>query len=405
MENREQIKSGWFIDIHDCCGCGACEQICPKACITMLRDSEGFEIPQKELSGCIQCNRCQDVCPVFNQWQVNIENKECYACRTLDEDLLENSSSGGVFTHLAEVVLEYGGIVLGAAFDENWNVKLLAIKNKTDIYRLRGSKYVAASVRHTYQETKKALQEEKWVLYSGTPCQIAGLKHYLGGKNYETLITVDIMCHGVPSPKVWNKYLEEIAQNKIIKQINFRSKVFGWDRYALQITDNEKDILVLESNSRNIYMRGFLNNLYNRRSCSKCPARGFNNGSDITIGDYWELERQNDSVRDNKGMSLVIIHTHRGKSWIERIKNKMEMTEVDYNGILSSGCHRTLLKSASAHPNRSHFFRCLDDVNVVSDLIELELQGAIVQKENFIKTMGIVLHQQYHKILHLWRKR
>lgn len=395
----------WFIDILDCCGCGACEQVCPVNCISMFENSEGFLIPHKILDQCIQCGRCETVCPVLNKREPDIAAKNCYMCRTQDKQLLDKSSSGGVFTHLAETILDSGGIVFGAAFDEEWGVKMVGIENKESLALLRGSKYVAASVGHTYAEALRAIKADRWVLYTGTPCQIAGLTHFLR-KDYEKLLKVDIMCHGVPSPMVWKRYLKDLATDNRVKSISFRSKTFGWNRYALKV-EGEKGVLIHEPNDENIYMRGFLDNLYNRTSCSKCPARGFNNGSDMTIGDYWELESQHPESFDNKGMSLVVVHSSRGEEWRKMIADCVVMEAVDFQGVLLSGNHGTLWHSAAAHYGRDYFFRHLVESKPISKQIEkaLRLEKPFTIKERIVKIMKHLLGDQYDNIRKIWRKK
>lgn len=358
----------WFIDLNDCCGCGACEQSCPTGCIFMSENQEGFLMPQKDIDHCIDCGVCQKVCPVLNKQALTISDRMCFSCRTTNNDILEKSSSGGIFTHLSEKIIEQGGVVYGVAFDNNWETKVVFADNKEDIHLLRGSKYVNAAVGHAYQDVLRHIQNGKMVLFSGTPCQVSGLNRYLQCKKYDNLITIDIMCHGVPSPKVWRKYLYEVAKGNDVHNISFRSKAFGWNRYALLIEDGN-GILLHEPNINNVFMRGFLNNLYNRNSCSNCPARGFSSGSDLTIGDYWEIEQDNPEF-DNRGVSLVTVNTPKGMSLLEKVRADLSIQKVDFSSILKSNCHSTLLNSAPIHPNRKYFFSHLDKTDNVSSLIE-----------------------------------
>ena len=401
----ENLRMEWFIDIYDCCGCGACEQVCPVGCISMSENREGFLVPIKALDQCIQCGRCEKVCPVLNKREPDATAKSCYMCKTQDEQLLDKSSSGGVFTHLAEWVLDSGGIVFGAAFDEDWGVKMLGVEDKESLALLRGSKYMTASVGHTYVEALQALRIDRWVLYTGTPCQIAGLTHFLQ-KDYEKLLKVDIMCHGVPSPMVWKRYLKDLSQGNQVKNVSFRSKTFGWNRYALKV-EGENAVLVHEPNDENIYMRGFLNNLYNRTSCAKCPARGFNNGSDLTIGDYWELENLYPEAFDNKGMSLVIVHTPKGDEWRKKIADCSVMEPVEFQGVLQSGNHGTLWRSAVTHYGRNYFFSHLDESVPIGKQIEtaLRLEKPLTTKEKTVKIMKHLLGSQYYQIRDRWHRK
>lgn len=222
-------------DKKDCCGCSACVQRCPKQCISLYEDEEGFLYPRVDKTVCIDCGLCEKVCPVLNQSEGH-EPIAVYAAKNPNEEIRMQSSSGGIFTMLAERIIDEGGVVFGACWDKDWNVVHDYAESKEDIAKFRGSKYVQSNIGETFKQTETFLIEGRKVLFSGTPCQIAGLKHFLL-KDYDNLLTIEIICHSVPSPGVWKKYLtEELNSNGLtigdIQQINFRDKSTGWETYS-----------------------------------------------------------------------------------------------------------------------------------------------------------------------------
>ena len=234
-----------------------------------------------------------------------------YAATNGNEDIREQSSSGGIFTLLAETTINNGGIVFGAAFNEKWEVEHIHVDNINDLKRLRGSKYVQSNIGGCYSIAEKFLKEGKEILFSGTPCQIAGLKRFLR-KEYKNLRTVDFVCHGTPSPWVWGKYIEETGQaNSIatITDIQFRNKAEGWKKFSLQIKYtgcNGKEKTFREPLNENLFMKCFLRDLCLRPSCYKCPARSGKSGSDITLADLWGAQQICPQIDDDKGLSLIL---------------------------------------------------------------------------------------------------
>ena len=297
-------------DKRNCCGCGACVQRCPKLCITMQSDKEGFAYPVVDTKQCTNCGLCEKVCPVINQ-QPERQPIATYAATNSSETVREQSSSGGIFTLFAEGTINKGGIVFGAAFNEKWAVEHTFADKIDDIKKFRGSKYVQSNIGNSYAAAEKILKEGKEILFCGTPCQIAGLKRFLR-KEYKNLKTVDFVCHGVPSPWVWKKYLGEVCHaNNIenITDIQFRNKAEGWKNYSFVIkyTNNEGYKRELrEKIGNNLYMKCFLSDLCLRPSCYKCPARNGKSGSDITLGDLWGAEYICPEVDDDKGLSLIL---------------------------------------------------------------------------------------------------
>lgn len=294
-----------------CCGCNACVQKCPQNCITMQADSEGFDYPIINLETCIDCGLCQKICPAINQYSSRKPIK-IYAAKSKREEVRMKSSSGGIFTELAEQTIQDGGIVFGARFDSNWNV----IHDYTDsiegLAKFRGSKYVQSKIGNNYIYVEQFLKNNKKVLFSGTPCQIAGLRRFLN-KEYKSLLLVDIVCYGVPSPLIWTDYINTLnKKNHLpITNILFRDKCTGWSNSSISITKSDSFVLN-ETLSKNMFITGFFSNLYLRPSCHKCSAKEGKSQSDITIADYWGINEVNASFNDNKGISLVMINTEKG---------------------------------------------------------------------------------------------
>ena len=373
---------------QDCCGCSACVQKCPKQCILMIEDEEGFLYPKVDLSNCIDCHLCEKVCPIIYK-DVPGDVVACYAAINPDKEVRKVSSSGGVFTMLAEQTIKESGVVVGASFDEQWRVCHSSAETLEGRAAFRGSKYVQSNIGNTYKETLHFLNSGRKVLFSGAPCQIAGLKHYLG-KEYENLLTVDFICHGVPSPGVFRSYLEEelnnyaaprsrkkkiissssnhhvpegdilIPQGITITDIRFRDKKEGWKKYSFTLHlveegsgDGKKNTVILSTiASNNIFMKGFFSDLYLRPSCYNCPSKSLSSGSDITIADYWRIERIHPELDDDMGVSAVIVKTEKGVNMSSSFSKEMILS--DFSFIRKYNC--PLDKSATIPNCRIDFF-------------------------------------------------
>lgn len=330
-------------DKSQCCGCHACTSICAKHCITMHEDNEGFLYPVVDEATCTDCGLCEKVCPVINQDEPRKPLK-VYAAKNRNEEIRRQSSSGGIFTPLAESVIREGGVVFGAKFDKEWNVIHAWTDTIEGIADFRGSKYVQSTIGNTYREAREFLKQGRKVLFSGTPCQIAGLRKYLR-KEYDNLLTVDVVCHGVPSPLVWRKYLEETRENlraerdaekntissslmdlPVITGISFRDKTHGWKKFGFRLryaaskaagnsvsaSANDSERTLLQPFPDNVFMKGFLKNLYLRPSCYDCTARSGKSGSDISIADFWGVQNYYPEFDDDKGIGLVLVNTEKG---------------------------------------------------------------------------------------------
>ena len=338
-------------------------QKCPQNCISMKEDNEGFLYPDINENACIKCGLCEKVCPVINNIEKNIEKiPMAYAVYAKDNMIREDSSSGGMFTLLAEKVLEKKGIVFGAAFDDKWQVKHIAIDDANKLYLLRGSKYLQSKIEDTFIQVKNALNKGKEVLFSGTECQIVALKKFLG-KEYCNLITVGVLCHGVPSPKVWKKYLEfrEKEANSKVENITFRNKCSGWKEYSLTIRFKNKE-QYSEIFYQDLYMKMFLNNICLRPSCHACRFKELNRKSDITIGDFWGIEQIASEMDDDRGTSLVLVHSTKGMEILKSILNRVEIKEVDANCSLPKDADSR--HSVPIHRNREKLFEEIEKVDI-----------------------------------------
>ena len=350
----------------NCCGCNACVQICPQKCIIMEEDYEGFLYPKIELQKCINCRLCEKVCPVLNRFSSSTV-LDSYACYTYNEYIQERSSSGGILYEMSKYILEKKGIVCGACFDENWEVFHSCADNVEDSVKFRGSKYVQSKIGDVYSHVKDYLKKGKYVLFIGTPCQVSGLNHFLL-KKYENLITVDIICHSVPSPKVWRYYLAEISRYNSVTNVQFRDKSNGWKNYSIKVNSDDR-ILLHEGKKQNLYMRGFLEDLYTRPSCSDCPARNYTSGSDFTIGDFWGCEKYYSIAQFEKGCSIVLINTVKGKTLFFNMKENFYSVPVPYEYVEPYGLHKPLTSSSKPHYNREYFYKNLEVTKSIRFLI------------------------------------
>lgn len=347
----------------DCCGCSACVQVCPKECIDMRADTEGFLYPKVDEDACVECGICEKTCPVINPYKSLQIVPDSYVCRVYDEELRLQSSSGGIFTLLASYIIENGGVVFGAAFDNEWNVAHDWTDSMEGLSKFRGSKYVQSVIGNTFKKVKEFLIAGRLVLFTGTPCQITGLKHYLN-REYENLYSIDIVCHSVPSPKIWKKYLLEVCNFNLstIQYVTFRNKDCGWREYGLKIVTG--DLVVDGSNTQNTYMKGFLKDLYTRPSCSECPARNYKSGSDIMLADSWGLNIYHPDWDDNKGMSLVLVKTTKGKYLKDLLFNNVFGEEVPYEEVEDRGLHAPITLSSKPHILRKYFFKRIEKERV-----------------------------------------
>ena len=335
---------------HKCCGCAGCQSICPHGCITMQSDDEGFAYPLVDKARCTNCGLCARACPILNRKTCTNQMK-AYAAINNDQQIRLQSSSGGVFSALAECVLAQGGVVFGAAFDENFVVRHMACKSLEDLPKLRTSKYVQSSIGECFKQAKMFLAQGRLVYFTGTPCQIAGLKSFLI-RDYENLITQDIICHGVPSPLVWQKYLEYKSKGLKPANVNFRDKSYSWENFAFRI-DN-KDNIYIKPHLQDKFMRMFLLNKILRPSCHKCAFKGDGHLADITLADFWGKNiKLVPQFNDNKGCNLILTRTQKGEEILNLAKTKITFAPVPVDKALNGNA--MYFKSASAFLRPKNF--------------------------------------------------
>lgn len=354
-----------------CCGCEACVQKCPVSCITMEQDEEGFRYPYIEETKCIHCSMCEKVCPVLMNERFDAIQEEVYADPIAyggwhrDIVVRADSSSGGAFALFADEVLKKDGVVYGAAFTEPCSVAHISVRTKTDLGRLHGSKYVQSNMQGVYSKIQEDLKAGKTVLFSGTPCQNAGLLSYLGYKD-EKLYLLDFICHGVPSPSVFAQYIDYLNKDKRSKVIDFKFRVKdkGWNQSGLQlgtkISFSDGAIVRNYPALKDPYMNGFLEDVYLRPSCYSCPFKKIPKyTSDITIADFWGINRVMPEMNDGKGTSLVLIHNRHGEELFDRVKCDFVFKACpDWKTAVRK--NQTLLKSAVVTEDREGFYELLN---------------------------------------------
>lgn len=349
-----------IIDKSKCSGCKACYNVCPLNCINMIIDEEGFWYPKVNEDECSQCGLCEKVCPELNIYTSDkyFDIPQAFAAWNINDGIRIASSSGGIFTIIAEWIISHEGVVFGAGYDENFNVVHREITTSKDLAQLRGSKYVQSDIGESYKKAKFHLENNKIVLFTGTPCQIAGLHNYLD-KDYPNLYTCDLVCHGVPSPEVFGKYKKfvEDKYNSKIQSISFRDKKYGWKTYSLSIKFSNGNEY-RKNLKEDPFLLGFLKNYYLRPSCYTCPYSKIPRSADITLGDYWGIGNKYPDLDDNLGVSLLLINSEKGIFLLESCKEMLEIHEGDLEyAIKHNPC---IVKPVNKPKERDKFF---DDFN------------------------------------------
>lgn len=413
-----------FSNKQDCCGCHACMQKCPKHSITMKMDEEGFLYPNVDKTTCVDCGLCEKVCPVLIKWKVSLP-LQVFAAKNNDDSICKNSSSGGVFFLLAEKTIMDGGVVFGARFDRLWDVEHAYTENIEGITQFMGSKYVQSRIGNTYQKAEEFLKAGRQVLFTGTPCQIAGLKHYLR-REYDNLLCVDVICHGSPSPGVWRDYLRSIIspvgrKNTVsssnysplseryalqIKGISFRDKRLGWKKFSFVLHTSQGGSRS-EGNSvspsiktfsepvyKSLWMRSMLHNFMLRPSCYNCPARKGSSGSDILLGDFWGINRCYPEFYSEKGVSLVLAYTEKGKAIIQSFG--LILHNATYADALD--CNANIEQSEKMPDFRNTFFESCNKIGSVNSMIktckEIEPHPVTILLKKVIRKIQIILSKK-----------
>lgn len=372
------------IDKEKCCGCSACVQVCPKHCISFEEDKYGFYYPSIKKEFCIDCGLCEKVCPYLNP-NGHHNPFKVLAAFNPNEEIRMKSSSGGIFCMLAESVIAEGGVVFGVRFNEDWEVMHDYTESRDGLEAFLGSKYVQSRIGNSYKQVKKFLKDGRKVLFSGTPCQIQGLVLFLR-KEYENLVTIECICHGVPSPGMWRQYVKE--QTKYdgrtiadIKSINFRDKCSGWADYSFTIKYKDgKNIHHLHDD--NYWERAFINNIDLRASCHNCMAKCIHSKANITLGDLWGAEKLLPETNDNKGLSIVVVHNEKG---INNLIGMKCMQKVSFDEVIKF--NHTLEHSAPKHPQREDFFLRVQKQGFIKSVKSMLKEPFILKIKKTIKNM------------------
>ena len=370
-----------IVDKNSCCGCTACYSICPQNCINMVQDSEGFLYPEIELEKCIQCNKCERVCPLLgNRIKSEEKLKKGYVARNKDKKQLDSCSSGGFVYSVLYFLSQQGYYICGASFDEDFNVHHTIIPPNGDINIFSSSKYVQSDLGTTFKDLKKLVQNGKKVCFVGTGCQVDGLISFLG-KHYENLVTIDVVCHGVPSRLIWQKYKEHLESkyNSKICNVNFRDKSLGYQTPCIRI-DFENGKKYLHTGRTDIMLKSFFSHASLRMSCFNCASKGLNRVSDLTVFDCWNSSELI-GIDDNRGFTAVIAHSDIGNEIVLGVQNICSVFEIPVDKLIPAGGGGMVMNSAKYNPIRENYF---------DDIYHMGLNKAFISSFNITKLDYIV---------------
>ena len=373
-----------------CTGCAACASVCPTNSIMMREDKEGFWQPHIDADTCIKCHKCEKTCPIVSPIIVPTDfETQAYAAINKDETIRMRSSSGGIFYALAKWTVEQGGVVFGARFDENWDVIHDYTETVDGIEPFMRSKYVQSRIGDTFTQAKEFLKAGRQVLFVGTPCQIGGLHSFLG-KDYENLIMVDFICHGVPSPKVWHTYLNETNIGEKLVEFNFRDKRDGWVESQCVFIKTKLSTR-REKQLTNLFFRGFINNVYLRNSCFSCPFKSVHHISDITIADAWGIQHYSPHMNDNKGTSAILVHSQKGEKCINVLSPLIKTESISIEDVTF---HNPSLIQSSSKPKyrRLPFY-------VSFYLFGFKASGRFIEKDPFVIRLFRKIKKQIKKLI------
>lgn len=374
------------VDKAQCCGCSACESICPSKCIFMAEDQEGFLYPNVDMKRCIGCKLCERVCPVLNVEEEQVFEQDAYIVQNIDEKVCLQSTSGGAFTAIANEVIEQNGIVFGAAFDEEFNVKHIGTTSKDEIEKFRNSKYVQSDIRGTYREVQKRIKKGQLVCYSGTPCQIEGLKRFLG-KESDKLLTVDVVCRAVPSPLVWRKYVE-MQRNKLddlISNIRFRDKRYGYKYSSMNFTNKSGKRIYSSGVESDLMHRAFFSNICDRPSCYSCVFKKQYRVSDFTIWDCFQVGRFSKKLDNDMGATRVLIHSDKGKELFEKIKDNFVYIKISSDSAIATA--KEMFESVPYNAKRDKFMEEMASEDAMEVFRKYLPDSFKIKIERFIRHM------------------
>ena len=323
----------------------------------MKADEEGFLYPNVDKDVCINCGLCEKICPIINKVEEKKVDQEGYLVQIKDEKIRAESTSGGAFTAIAKYVLDRKGVVFGVQYDKDLNVVHSYVENEADLKLYRNSKYVQSKIGNTFKQAKNFLNEGRWVCFSGTACQIEGLKKYLR-KDYEKLITVDLVCRAVPSPLLWKKYVEFRNKDNKANKAYFRKKAYGY-KYSNLTFENDKEIIYKNGIDTDPYLRAFFSNIACRPSCYACHFKKQNHISDLTIWDCFDVDKYDESFDDDLGTTRVMINTEKGNKIFDAIKKKHKYKEVEINKLVNN--FHQMFNSIKYNSRRNEFFKDLNN--------------------------------------------
>lgn len=379
----------------DCCGCTGCKAICPVGAISMLQDEEGFFYPVVSREKCIQCGLCELACPIQQRDNIKKTNiKKAYVLRVKDKETLQDSTSGGFFTPLAKYYLEIGAKIYACTINSDKEIVHDKINDFEDIKKSRGSKYVQSNLKNCLQDIKKDLDTENKVLFVGTPCQVNGLKLFLKHE-YKNLLTVDMVCHGTPSPWLWKKYIEYIeAENnsKVTTSISFRNKTYGYHSSTMKIVFNNGKKYVGSART-DFMLKPFFSEISSRYSCYECPVKCNNRMSDFTIFDCWSAAQTAQIKDDDSGYTNVLVQSEKAIEIFNRIKGSYTYYEVPFEKAIKADGDM-IYKSAIAHKDRDKFYQAIKKeglYNAVQTYIPITPKDYFVENiKSTIYKMGIL---------------
>ena len=338
----------------NCSGCTACTSVCPKGCIFMIADEEGFLYPIVDTKACIDCGACERVCPIQNPTKEVLQDQMGYLVQHKDKAVRLDSTSGGAFTAIATTVLEKGGVVFGAAYDESFHVHHTYVEKVKDLAIFRKSKYVQSDLGNCFRQVREFLRNDRWVCFSGTPCQIEGLNKFLG-KQYEKILLVDVVCHGVPSPLIWKKYLEyQGVVDKKPDNIRFRDKYYGYKYSTMSILKDGKNVYHAGS-QLDPMLRAFFSDACDRPICYDCPFKKRYRVSDLTIWDCFSVYDFDRKIDDDKGTTRVLCHTKKGAAVVHEMGQYAAIRVVDPEKLVAGV--KEMSESVQENPKRAAFMK------------------------------------------------
>lgn len=388
-------------EYKDCSGCTACVSVCSAQCIKMESDALGFKHPVINHEDCINCGICDTICERSTEKIAYSTVPKAYGAYVLDENLRQCSSSGGVFSALAENVIDNGGVVFGAALNSDFRgISHIKVETKEELSKLRGSKYMQSNLDGIFPSVKGSLDSGVKVMFSGTPCQVDGLRTFLR-KEYDNLFCVDIICHGVPSTVVWKKYCDEIeaSEGEKIESVNFRDKKKSWSEYGVSFHMKTREVYHTFKNDS--FMRLFLKNYILRPSCYACSHKGINRNSDITLGDFWGIQKIMPEMTDDKGTSLVFVHTQKGCELFESVADRLIIKETD--AVESANYNSAMTVSVKIPERVDEFWQDYDRMsvrNLAEKYDRIDRKTKIKQVIKKIPVFG-VLNNIRHRV---WRE-